>query len=63
MTLIKNSPLRRVTSDKNIGKIKLTQVDGNIFKQMTTNEGLSVAQMNDLGVKVVLFFSSSLGKF
>lgn len=39
---------------------KVTQVDAKVFKEMVTNEGLSISQMNDMGVKVILFFSTSL---
>lgn len=44
-------------SDK---KQKLTNVDPKVFSEMVTSEGLSISQMNDMGVKVILFFSSSL---
>lgn len=39
---------------------KITQVEATVFKEMITNEGLSISQMNDQGVRVILFFSSSL---
>lgn len=62
MSGVKTSPLRRVESEKSFEKNKITEVNPQVFQKMVTNEGLSIAQMNELGVKVVLFFSSSLGK-
>jgi hypothetical protein len=40
---------------------KLTQVPNKVFQEMIASNGLSVAQMNEQGKKVVLFFSTSLG--
>eukprot|EP01080_Neovahlkampfia_damariscottae_P011202 gene11202-4022_t len=39
----------------------LTTVDPNIFKTMITSTGISVQDLNDKGLKVLLFFTPTLG--
>jgi hypothetical protein len=41
--------------------LELTKVDPEIFKKMIDNKGYSVADYNQLGFRVLLFFTSSLG--
>jgi hypothetical protein len=38
-----------------------THVDSSVFKRMITNKGISIAELNHQGLKVLLFFSTTLG--
>jgi hypothetical protein len=38
-----------------------THVDPFVFKKMITNKGISIAELNNQGLKVLLFFSTTLG--
>jgi hypothetical protein len=40
---------------------KLTEIEPEIFEQMKTNQGISIADYGKKGLKVFLFFFSSIG--
>ena len=43
-------------------KTNLTKVPKEIFEEIIANDGISVAELNKKGAKVLLFFTTSIGK-
>jgi hypothetical protein len=56
-----DSPSIFKESEKEEKTKKLTEIEPEVFEQMITNQGISIADYGRKGLKVFLFFFSSIG--